>query len=204
MWQILAVLMVGDDQRRRQLVRLPVLDADGGEDAPEDMGLHGLFPVRLLHLREDAHAGLRLVPVLCREDFLHLVVEVVFPADVHHALDDLVMVDALHGLVVDVVFLVGTPERLEAHRFDSVLLEVELSLSFQYCQCVHNLEFYEVNTVNVRCFSGMYLPSVERLQCDREGPVGDSVVEQASHDADTPVGITLREAERVRGVVVVE
>ena len=109
--RLYAVLVVGDDQRCRQLVRFPVLDADGGEDAPEDMGFHGLFPVRLLHLREDAHAGLCLVPVLGREDFLHLVVEVVLLADVHHALDDLVMVDALHGLVVDVVFLVGTLER---------------------------------------------------------------------------------------------
>ena len=54
-------------------------------------------------------------------------------ADVRHALDDLVMVDALHGLVVDVVFLVGTLECLEVHRFDSVFLEVELPLSFQYC-----------------------------------------------------------------------
>ena len=52
--------------------------------------------------------------------------------------------------------------------------------------------------------SGVYLPSVERCQRDGKGPVGDSVVEQASHDADTPVRITLREAERVRGVVVVE
>ena len=52
--------------------------------------------------------------------------------------------------------------------------------------------------------SGVYLPSVERCQRDGKGPVGDPVVEQASHDADTPVGITLREAERVRGVVVVE
>ena len=43
---------------------------------------------------------------------------------------------------------------------------------------------------------GVYLPSVERCQRDGKGPVGDPVVEQASHDADTPVGITLREAER--------
>jgi len=51
---------------------------------------------------------------------------------------------------------------------------------------------------------GVYLPSMERCQRNGKGPVGDSVVEQAAHDADTPVRITLREAERVRGVVVVE
>ena len=49
----------------------------------------------------------RQVPVLGREDFLHLIVEIVFLADVHHAPDDLVMVDTLHRVVVDVVFLVG-------------------------------------------------------------------------------------------------
>jgi len=92
----------------------------------------------------------------------------VFLADVHHAPDDLVMVDALHRVVVDVILLVGTLKRLEVHHFNSVFLEVKLPLFFQYCQCCfHNLEFYEVNTVD--CFlSGVYLPSVERLQCHRK------------------------------------
>ena len=64
-------------QRGRQLVGFPVLDADGGEDTAEYMRFHRLFPVDLFHLREYAHAGLCLVPVLCGEDFLHLVVKVV-------------------------------------------------------------------------------------------------------------------------------
>ena len=58
--------------------------------------------------REYAHAGLCLVPVLCGEDFLHLVVKVVLFTDIHHALDDLVMVDALYRIVVNVILLVGT------------------------------------------------------------------------------------------------
>ena len=62
----------------------------------------------LFHLREYAHAGLCLVPVLCGEDFLHLVVKVVLFTDIHHALDDLVMVDALYRIVVNVILLVGT------------------------------------------------------------------------------------------------
>ena len=206
------VLMVSHDKRRRQLVRLPVLDPDGGEDTAEYVCFHRLFPVCLLHLREYAHAGLCLVPVLGGEDFLHLIIEAVLLADIHHAPDDLVMVDALHGIVVDVVLLVGTLQCLEVHHFDSVLLEVELLLSFQYCQCCfHNLEFYEVDTIRlfiIYCyrfpFSGMYLPSVERFQRDGEGPVRYSMIEQAAHDARPSVGITLRETERIRRVVVIE
>ena len=129
----------------------------------QDVRFHGFFAMCLFHLRKDAYSRLRLVPVLGREDFLHLIVEIVFLADVHHAPDDLVMVDTLHRVVVDVVFLVGTLKRLEVHHFNSVFLEVKLLLSFHYCQCrFHNLEFYEVNTV-VCLLSGVYLPSVERL-----------------------------------------
>ena len=97
------------------------------------MGFHGLFPVGLFHLREDAHAGLCLVPVLGREDFLHFVVEVVFLADVRHALQYLVVIDALDRLAVDIILLVGTLESLEVHYFDSVVLKVKLLLSFQCC-----------------------------------------------------------------------
>ena len=53
-------------------------------------------------------------------------------------------------------------------------------------------------------FSGMYLPSVERFKCHGKGLVGYSVIEQTAHDADASVGITLREAERVRGMVIIE
>ena len=81
-----AVLMVGDDQRCCQLVRFPVLDTDGSEDASEDVGFHCFFTKCLFHLRENAYSRLCLVPVLCREDFFHLVIEVVFLADVHHTL----------------------------------------------------------------------------------------------------------------------
>ena len=52
--------------------------------------------------------------------------------------------------------------------------------------------------------SGMYLPSVERFQRDGEGPVRYSMIEQAAHDARPSVGITLRETERIRRVVVIE
>lgn len=52
--------------------------------------------------------------------------------------------------------------------------------------------------------SGMYLPSVERFQCDGKRPVRYSVIKQASHDAGSSIGIALREAERIRGMVVVE
>ena len=102
------VLMISHDKRGRQLVGFPVLDADGGEDTAEYMRFHRLFPVDLFHLREYAHAGLCLVPVLGGEDFLHLVVKVVLFTDIHHALDDLVMVDALYRIVVNVILLVGT------------------------------------------------------------------------------------------------
>ena len=127
------LLMVGDDQRCRYLVRLPVFDADGGEDTAGGYGLPRLFPVLLLHLWEDAHVGLCLVSVQGREDFLYLVVEVILLAEVHLLLDDLVMGDALHGLVVDVIFFVCALKCIEVHRFDPVFLEVELALSFQYC-----------------------------------------------------------------------
>ena len=52
------------------------------------------------------------------------------------------MVDALYRVVVDVVLLVGTLQCIEVHHFDSVLLEIKLLLSFQYCQIFHNLEVY--------------------------------------------------------------
>lgn len=50
----------------------------------------------------------------------------------------------------------------------------------------------------------MYLPSVERFKCHGKGLVGYSVIEQTTYDADASVGIALREAERVRGMVIVE
>ena len=39
-----AVLMIGDNQRSCQLVRFPVLDPDGSEDASEDVGFHCFSP----------------------------------------------------------------------------------------------------------------------------------------------------------------
>ena len=135
-----AVLVVGDDQCRGQFVRLPVLDPDGGENTAQDVRLYGFFAVCLLHLREYAHSGLCLVPVLGREDFLHLVIEAVLLADVHHAPDDLVMVDALHRIVVDVILFIGALKCLEVHHFNSVFLEVKLLLSFHYCQCRFHIE----------------------------------------------------------------
>ena len=115
------------------------------------MGFHGLFPVCLFHLRENAYSRLCLVPVLCREDFLHFVIEVVLLANVHHTLQDLVVIDALDWLAVDIILLVGTLESLEVHYFDSVVLKIKLLLFFQYCHCFHNHEFYKVNTMIV-CF----------------------------------------------------
>ena len=53
-------------------------------------------------------------------------------------------------------------------------------------------------------FSGMYLPSVERLQHYGERAVRYAVIEQPAYDADASVGIALREAERVRGMVIIE
>ena len=50
----------------------------------------------------------------------------------------------------------------------------------------------------------MYLPSVERFKCHGKGLVGYSVIEQTAYDADASVGIALREAERVRGMVIIE
>ena len=46
-------------------------------------------------------------------------------------------------------------------------------------------------------FSGMYLPSVERLQHYGERAVRYAVIEQPAYDADASVGIALREAERL-------
>ena len=50
----------------------------------------------------------------------------------------------------------------------------------------------------------MYLPSVERLQHYGERAVRYAVIEQPAYDADASVGIALREAERVRGMVIIE
>ena len=103
-----AVLMVGDDQRSRQLVRFPVLDPDGSEDTSENVSFHSLFAVCLFHLWENAHSRLCLVPILGREDFLYLVIEIILLANVHHTLQDLVMIDALDRLAIDIILLVGT------------------------------------------------------------------------------------------------
>ena len=59
----------------------------------------------MFHLGQDDHAGLCLVLVLGGEDFLHLVIQVVFLADVRHALYHLVMVDSLERVAIDVIFL---------------------------------------------------------------------------------------------------
>ena len=45
---------------------------------------------------------------------------------------------------------------------------------------------------------------VERLQCYGKRPVRYSMIEQTSHDTCPSVGIVLCEAERVRGMVIVE
>ena len=50
----------------------------------------------------------------------------------------------------------------------------------------------------------MYAPSGATFHGDGKGLVRNAVVEQAAHDACLPVGITLREDERVWGMVVVE
>ena len=145
--RLYAVLMVGDDQRSRQLVRFPVLDPDGREDASEDVRFHCLFTMCLFHLRENAHPRLCLVPVLGGEDFLHLVIEIILLANVHHTLQDLIVIDALDRLAIDIILLVSTLESFKVHYFDSVVLKIKLLLFFQYCQCFHNLEFYKVNTM---------------------------------------------------------
>ena len=54
-------------------------------------------------------------------------------ADVRHALDDLVVVDSPDRIAVDVVLLVGTLECFKVHYFDSVVLEIKLSLIVQCC-----------------------------------------------------------------------
>ena len=61
------------------------------------------------------------------------------PADVHHALDGLVVVNAPDGVPVDVILLVSALERAKIHYLDAVLLEVKLPLLFQYCYVCHNL-----------------------------------------------------------------
>ena len=53
-------------------------------------------------------------------------------------------------------------------------------------------------------FSGMYLPSVERLQRYGERAVRYAVIEQPAYNADASVWIALREAERVRCMVIIE
>ena len=50
----------------------------------------------------------------------------------------------------------------------------------------------------------MYLPSVERLECDRERPVRYPMIKQPTHNAGSSVRIALREAERVRRMVIIE
>ena len=50
----------------------------------------------------------------------------------------------------------------------------------------------------------MYLPSVERFQCDGKRPVRYPVVKQTSHDAGPSIGIALREAERIWRMVIIE
>ena len=114
------------------------------------------------------------------------------------------MIDALDRLAVDIILLVGTLESFKVHYFDPVVLKIKLLLLFQYCQCFHNLEFYKVNTMIVCHFSGMYLPSVERLQRYGERAVRYAVIEQPAYNADASVWIALREAERVRCMVIIE
>ena len=53
-------------------------------------------------------------------------------------------------------------------------------------------------------FSGMYLPSVERLQRYSERAVRYAVIEQPAYNADASVGIALCETERIRSMVIVE
>ena len=61
-----------------------------------------------------------------------------------------------------------------------------------------------MNKILSRTGVGMYLPSVERLQRYCERTVRYSVIEQTAYNADASVGIALREAERVRGMVIIE
>ena len=48
------------------------------------------------------------------------------------------------------------------------------------------------------------MPSVERFKCHGKRLVRYSVIEQTAYDADASVGIALREAERVRCMVIIE
>lgn len=45
---------------------------------------------------------------------------------------------------------------------------------------------------------------MERFKCHGKGLVGYSVIEQTAYNADASVRIALREAERVRGMVIIE
>ena len=126
------------DKRCGELVCLPVVDADCGVDAAQDMCLDSLHAKLSLHLREYHHAGLIFVLVLCCEDLLNLVVQVVLLAEVGHTLDNLVVVDTLDGLTVDVVFLVGATQCVETHCFDVVHREIELRRSSHYHLICHN------------------------------------------------------------------
>ena len=102
------VLMVGYNECGCQFVGIPVQNTDGGEYSAQYMCLYRLLSIGLFHLRQDDHSWLCPVLVLCGEDFLHLIVQVVTAADVRHALDDLVVVDTPDRIAVDVVLLVGT------------------------------------------------------------------------------------------------
>ena len=50
----------------------------------------------------------------------------------------------------------------------------------------------------------VYAPSVERLQHYGERVVRYAVIEQTAYNADASVWIALREAERVRGMIIIE
>ena len=127
------VLMVSHHECGCQFVGISVQNTDGGEYSAQYMCLYRLLSIGLFHLRQDDHSGLCPVLVLGGEDFLHLVVQVVTAADVRHALDDLVVVDSPYRIAVDVVLLVGTLECFKVHYFDSVVLEIKLSLIVQCC-----------------------------------------------------------------------
>ena len=156
-----AVLMVSDDQRSRQFVRLPILVPDGNEDASEDVGFHCLFTVCLFHLRENVHPRLCLVTVLDRKDFLHPVIEVIPLTDVHYTLQNLIVINALDKLAVDFILLIGTLKSLKVHYFDSVILKIKLLSFFQYCHCFHNFEFYKVN--NYDCLFFRYVSAIHKI-----------------------------------------
>lgn len=123
-----AVLMKRHHERRGQLIGLVIFDANRRVDTAQDMRLDGLVSELLLDLREHYDARLVLIAVLCGEDFLNLIVQVVSAADLLHAFDHLIVVDAFERRAVDVVLLVGAAERVERHLLDRVGREVELRL----------------------------------------------------------------------------